>query len=162
MDRKILDSMDIIVKIFGRCCWTDDLKRVLISFILETFFLRFPRSLESSIVNPEGKKLIKERVCLIRWGKCITLIKDRLSSTHLQLQTKLNFQKTSGRNCWNSNNLLITKRLQLKQKTASKLKPYPVEYAENFRGGAKFRHNRVTSQINFRVSAEGTTILEGF
>ena len=32
-------------------------------------------------------------------------------------------------------------------------------YAENFRGGAKFRHNRVTSQINFRGSAEGTTIL---
>jgi len=24
-------------------------------------------------------------------------------------------------------------------------------------GGAKFRHNRVTSQINFRGSAEGTT-----
>ena len=29
-------------------------------------------------------------------------------------------------------------------------------YAENFRGAAKFCHNRVTSQINFR-----TTILEG-
>jgi len=28
-------------------------------------------------------------------------------------------------------------------------------------GGAKFCHNRVTSQINFRGSAEGTTILEG-
>jgi len=28
-------------------------------------------------------------------------------------------------------------------------------------GGAKFRHNRVTSQINFRGSAEGTTILGG-
>ena len=26
-------------------------------------------------------------------------------------------------------------------------------------GGAKFRHNRVTSQINFRGSAEGTTIV---
>jgi len=34
-----------------------------------------------------------------------------------------------------------------------------VAYAENFRGGAKFRHNRVTSQINFRGSAESTTIL---
>jgi len=38
---------------------------------------------------------------------------------------------------------------------------YPVAYAENFRGGAKCRHNRVTSQINFRGSAEGTTILGG-
>jgi len=28
-------------------------------------------------------------------------------------------------------------------------------------GGAKFRHNRVTSQINFRGSAEGTTNLGG-
>jgi len=28
-------------------------------------------------------------------------------------------------------------------------------------GGAKFRHNRVTSQINFRWSSEGTTILGG-
>jgi len=27
--------------------------------------------------------------------------------------------------------------------------------------GGKFRHNRVTSQINFRGSALGTTILEG-
>jgi len=34
-----------------------------------------------------------------------------------------------------------------------------VAYAENFRGGRNFRHNRVTSQINFRGSAEGTTIL---
>jgi len=34
-----------------------------------------------------------------------------------------------------------------------------VAYAENFRGWAKFRHNRVTSQINFRESAEGMTIL---
>jgi len=34
-----------------------------------------------------------------------------------------------------------------------------VAYAENFRGRAKFRHNRVTSQINFRGSAEGTTIV---
>ena len=29
------------------------------------------------------------------------------------------------------------------------------------RRGAKFRHNRVTSQINFRGSAEGTPILGG-
>ena len=29
------------------------------------------------------------------------------------------------------------------------------------RGDTKFRHNRVTSQINFRGSAEGTTILGG-
>jgi len=36
-----------------------------------------------------------------------------------------------------------------------------VSYAENFRGGAKFCHNLVTSQINFRGSAEGTTILGG-
>jgi len=28
-------------------------------------------------------------------------------------------------------------------------------------GGAKFRHNRVKSQINFRGSAEGTNILGG-
>jgi len=28
-------------------------------------------------------------------------------------------------------------------------------------GEGKFRHNRVTSQINFRGSAEGTTILGG-
>jgi len=35
----------------------------------------------------------------------------------------------------------------------------PAAYAENLRGGAKFRHNRVTSQINFRRSAEDTTIL---
>jgi len=34
-------------------------------------------------------------------------------------------------------------------------------YAENFRGGPKFRHNRVTSQIIFSASAEGTTILGG-
>jgi len=27
--------------------------------------------------------------------------------------------------------------------------------------GGRFRHNRVTSQINFRGSAEGTTILDG-
>ena len=32
----------------------------------------------------------------------------------------------------------------------------PVAYAENYRRGAKFRYNRVTSQINFR-----TTILGG-
>ena len=36
-----------------------------------------------------------------------------------------------------------------------------MEYAENFRGGAKLRHNRVTSQINFRGNAEGTTISGG-
>jgi len=36
-----------------------------------------------------------------------------------------------------------------------------VAYAEKFRGWAKFRHNRVTSQINFRGSAEGTTTLGG-
>jgi len=36
-----------------------------------------------------------------------------------------------------------------------------VSYAENFRGEANFRHNRVTSQINFRGSAEDMTILEG-
>jgi len=30
-----------------------------------------------------------------------------------------------------------------------------------FPRGGKFRHNRVTSQINFRGSAEGTTILGG-
>jgi len=35
-------------------------------------------------------------------------IKDRISSTHLQLQAKINFQNTSGSNCWNSNNLLST------------------------------------------------------
>jgi len=29
-------------------------------------------------------------------------------------------------------------------------------------GGSKFRNNRVTSQINYRGSAEGTTILAGF
>ena len=29
-------------------------------------------------------------------------------------------------------------------------------------GDAKFRHDRVTSQINFSGSAEGTTILGGF
>jgi len=36
-----------------------------------------------------------------------------------------------------------------------------VAYAENFRGGTKFCHNRVKSKINFRGSAEGTTILGG-
>jgi len=36
-----------------------------------------------------------------------------------------------------------------------------VAYAENFREGAKFHHNRVTSHINFRGSAEDTTILGG-
>jgi len=36
-----------------------------------------------------------------------------------------------------------------------------VAYAENFRGGAEFCHNRVTSQINFRGSAKGMTILGG-
>jgi len=36
-----------------------------------------------------------------------------------------------------------------------------VAYAENFRGGSKCRHNRVTSQISFRGSAESTTILGG-
>jgi len=36
-----------------------------------------------------------------------------------------------------------------------------VAYAENFRGASKFRHNRVTSKINFRGSAESTTILRG-
>jgi len=30
-----------------------------------------------------------------------------------------------------------------------------------FEGGSSFRHNRVTSQSNFRGSAEGTTILGG-
>jgi len=34
-----------------------------------------------------------------------------------------------------------------------------VAYAENFRGGSKFRHNRVTSQIKFKGSAEGAIIL---
>jgi len=29
-----------------------------------------------------------------------------------------------------------------------------VAYAENFRGGAKFRQNRVTSQINFKEKWE--------
>jgi len=37
-----------------------------------------------------------------------------------------------------------------------------VAYAENFRAGTKCRHNRVTSQIKFKGSAEGTTILRGF
>jgi len=37
--------------------------------------------------------------------------------------------------------------------------PHAVAYAGNFRRGAKFRHNRVTSQIHFRGSAEGTTML---
>jgi len=37
--------------------------------------------------------------------------------------SKLSFQKTSDTNWWSSNNLLSTKRVQLKQKTASKLKP---------------------------------------
>jgi len=36
-----------------------------------------------------------------------------------------------------------------------------VAYAENFRGRAKFRRKRVTSQINCRGSAESTTILGG-
>jgi len=36
-----------------------------------------------------------------------------------------------------------------------------VAYAENFRGGAKCHHNCVTSPINFRGSAKGTTILRG-
>ena len=31
-----------------------------------------------------------------------------------------------------------------------------VAYEESFRGGPKFRHNRVTSQINFMRSAKGT------
>jgi len=38
---------------------------------------------------------------------------------------------------------------------------HPVAYAEISDGEAKFRHNRVTSQINFRGSAEGTAILGG-
>jgi len=36
-----------------------------------------------------------------------------------------------------------------------------VAYAEISEGEAKFRHNRVTSQINFRRSTEGTIILGG-
>jgi len=39
---------------------------------------------------------------------------------------------------------------------SEKLRPQAVAYAENSRGGTKFCHNRVTSQINFR-----TTILGG-
>jgi len=35
------------------------------------------------------------------------LLKDRLSTKHLQLRPKLYFQKTSGRNCLNSNILLL-------------------------------------------------------
>jgi len=31
-----------------------------------------------------------------------------MSSTHLQLQAKINFQNTSGSNCWICNNLLST------------------------------------------------------
>jgi len=38
---------------------------------------------------------------------------------------------------------------------------HSVAYAENFRREAKCRHNRVTSQINFRGSAKGTTIVGG-
>jgi len=36
-----------------------------------------------------------------------------------------------------------------------------VAYAENFPGEPSLRHNRVTSQINFRKSGESTTILGG-
>jgi len=39
----ISDSMDAIVKLFGRSRWVDDLKSVLISFSLENAFLRMPR-----------------------------------------------------------------------------------------------------------------------
>jgi len=34
-----------------------------------------------------------------------------------------------------------------------------VVYAQNFQGGAKFHHNFVMSQINFRESAKGTTMI---
>jgi len=55
----ILDSMDIIVKLFRHFCWIDDLTyEVLISVILENSFLRMPRSLGWSIVNAAGNKQI--------------------------------------------------------------------------------------------------------
>jgi len=44
----------------------DDLKLVLISFSLENSFLRIPRSLGWSTVNPDGNEQIKERVSHIR------------------------------------------------------------------------------------------------
>jgi len=44
----------------------DDLKLVLICFGLENSFLRIPRSLGWSTVNPDGNEQIKERVSLIR------------------------------------------------------------------------------------------------
>jgi len=36
-----------------------------------------------------------------------------------------------------------------------------VTYAENFQGGSKFRHNRLTSQINFRGSMKGSGTCPG-
>jgi len=51
---------------------------------------------------------------------------------------------------------------ELTRDTCSRPLAPPVAYAQKIsEGRAKFRHNRVTSQINFRGSAEGTTILGG-
>jgi len=40
------------------------------------------------------------------------------------------------------------------------VRPLDSGVRRKFPGGGKFCHNRVTSQINFRGSAEGTIILE--
>jgi len=55
----ILNSMDIIAKLFRRSGWIGDLKQVLISFSLKT--LLSPDANWDDHVNPEGNKQIRER-----------------------------------------------------------------------------------------------------
>ena len=58
----------------------------------------------SGHVNPEGDRQIMERGSDLYEIKWIMLLKDRLNNIHFKLRTKLNLQKTSGSDCWNSNN----------------------------------------------------------
>jgi len=124
----ILDSMDIIVQLRAFAGFMISNTKVLIGVSLENSFLRMLRSLGWSIVNFEGNKQIWKEAASsdLCERKCITLQKtDSIANIYnydlnftfrrqvvVTVQTALSF-------CFKQ----ATKRLQLKQKTASKLKP---------------------------------------
>jgi len=88
------------------------LKSTVVSYVqtLAPGSATMPRSLGWSIVNPEGNKQITR--------KMRNAIKTESIAHICNYKTKINFQNTSGSNCWNSNNMQSTTYLQLKQKTA--------------------------------------------
>jgi len=106
--------MDTIAKLFRCSCWIDFLKLVLIIIRLEKLLL--PDVTVTGMVKQMLRAINKlgEAAALsdLYERKRMTLFKDRLSNTHFKLRTKLNLQKTIGRNYWNSNNYRSNRMLQ--------------------------------------------------